>query len=42
VRRALSCRGSVGSSPSQTGHASGPSTTGIRLCSSVHSSLAWW
>src|SRR5215472_1924961 len=39
ARRALSCRGSVGSSPSHTGHVSGPRTTGIRLCSSAHSSF---
>jgi hypothetical protein len=32
-------RGSAGSSPSHAGHVSGPSTTGIRLCGSAHSSL---
>src|SRR6516162_9348334 len=36
---ALSWGASAGSSPSQAGHVSGPSTTGIRLCSSAHSSL---
>ena len=39
ARRDLSWRGSAGSSPSQAGHVSGPRTTGIRLCSSAHSSF---
>jgi hypothetical protein len=39
TRRALSWRGSAGSSPSQAGHVSGSRTTGIRLCSSAHSSF---
>jgi hypothetical protein len=39
ARRALSWRGSAGSSSSHIGHAAGPRTTGIRLCSSGHSSF---